>query len=228
MLKFILTAFGFFVTAISFGQLLQTKHYKNNLTKREVAKGKAKFVETTVRNLDGSITTEVKQIKTGEIIHSQTYTGKEPTGVWKYKYKSFRDGLIHIDDLDYTFDLDYSDNPCDDSITGVKNYWEDNDSLKYKAPKLLGGYKSITDFLLVHIIYPDEARDENIQGKVLMRLKIDTHGIIEEIVVKKGVHILLDKESVRIMRMLKLASPPMFNGKPMAVCFTMPIAYSLE
>lgn len=228
MFRFLLSLFCFFVATVCYGQTVTTKYYKNYNTKRVVSERKAKYVETTVNEWDGTISSTVKQIKSGEIVHSQTYKGKEPTGLWRYKYKSIRDGLVHVVNLDYAFDVTYSDTPCEDSIVGIKSYWEDNDSLKYKAPKLEGRYRTLLDFLLEHIIYPDDARDEGIQGKVLMRLKIDTNGKIEEIVVIKGVHILLDKEAVRIMRLLQLTSPPMLNGEPIAVCFTMPISYSLE
>jgi TonB family protein len=189
---------------------------------KETTPEKAKFSETTTRNPDGSVTTEVKDIKKDEIITFESFKGDEPTGVWKYKRRNIPDPL------DYSFSLIYSDEQCKDSVAGLKNYFENNDSLKYIAPKLSTSEHSIYDFLSKHIYYPSNAVESGIQGKVYLAFTITSEGLIENIVVRKGTNILLDKEAVRVMRKLKLSSPPVINGQAKGVCVTFPMSFKLE
>ena len=50
----------------------------------------------------------------------------------------------------------------------------------------------------------------------------------ENIVVKRGVDISLDKEAVRVLRELKFSSPPTVNGQAYAFkCLVLPVKYKL-
>jgi TonB family protein len=228
MKKLLLILFSLFNTATAFAQVMDTKYFSNKNLQREVPAARAKYVQVVTKNPDGSITTEVTDMARNEVINSQTYKGEEPTGVRKYRGGSIFDKLEHVYVMDYSFDLKYADAPCADTIAGLRDFSKDNASLKYTAPKVAGDYNTISDFLVHNIYYPDAAREGGIQGKVLLTLKINATGTIEHVVVKKGVNIILDKEAVRVMKLLKLASPPMLDGKPVGFCIVMPLNFTLE
>jgi TonB family protein len=169
------------------------------------------------------VTTVIKDLKNDEIISNQTYRGEEPFGIWKYRRSN------RTDELDYSFDLKYTGNTCKESISGIdpRDYFQDNDSLQYVAPKISNGEKSIFQFISQQTIYPPGARENGTQGTVYLTFKITKEGNIENIVVLRGVDILLDKEAVRVLRQLKLSSPPTFNGEVKEVCATLPITFKL-
>lgn len=52
------------LTTICFGQTKEIKYFNNEWLQKEVNFKKGKFSKTIIRNTDGSVTTEVKNIKT--------------------------------------------------------------------------------------------------------------------------------------------------------------------
>lgn len=177
--------FSLFHTACALSQVMDTKYFSNKNLQREVPASRAKYVQIVTKNPDGSITTEVTDIARNEVINSQTYKGEEPTGVWKYRGGSIFDKQEHVYVMDYAFDLKYADAACTDTIAGLRDFSKDNASLKYTAPKIAGEHKNLSDFLVHNIYYPDAAREGGNQGKVLLTLKINATGSIEQVVVKK-------------------------------------------
>ena len=220
MLKTTFTIFVFAMAIICNGQSSETKYFNNVDLEKEVSNEKAKYSQIIIQNSDGTVTTEVYDLRKNALSNSQTFKGEEPYGIWK-----FNTGRT----LDYNFPLIYSDQKCNDSIPlKIYDYFQDNDSLGYKAPKPMTGDLTIYQYLAKNIIYLSRAKDEGIQGTVYLRFIITKEGAIENVVVFRGANILLDKESVRVIRELKFSTPPTLNGQPITIsCLTFPIKYKL-
>lgn len=222
MYKFLPTIIALGIATIGYCQTSQTKYFNNSYLQKETTQHKGKFSQTTIKNPDGSVTTEVKDIKKDEIISSETYKEDEPSGIWNYKRRNIPEPL------DYSFDLVYTDQTCIDTIAGLQDVFKDNDSLKYIAPKIQTEEPTVFDFIAKHIYYPSSAIENGLQGKVYLTFTITSKGEIENIVVKNGANIVLDKEAVRVMRKLKFAKGPTIDGKPKAICVTTPMSFRLE
>jgi TonB family protein len=224
MKKTILTLLFIAVVMICNAQTSSTKYYKDQWGSKEVPQQKANFSKTITENADGTITKETRDLKSGSIFTSSTYKGDEPVGIWIYQSGH------GPDTMKYNFTLDYNVQKCPDSISKpqIKNYFQDDNSVNYKAPVMESGNVSITQFISNHIVYPVKAKEEGIQGEVLMTFTITEKGNIENISITKGVNVLLDKEAVRVVRKIKFSSPPMFNGKPHSVCVTLPVRFVLQ
>jgi TonB family protein len=110
----------------------------------------------------------------------------------------------------------------------VKDFFENNDTINYKAPVLSSREKNIYEFLAQNINYPAFAKENNIQGQLYLSFIIDENATISDIRINKGVHILLDKETVRVLRSTKFVSPCMLNNKPIKVQFKLPFLYRLD
>ncbi len=216
-----LTILLLLITTFGYGQKREVKFYNNEWLRKEVSEKKAKFSLTTIENADSSITREIKDLKNNEVISSQTYKANEPVGIWKYRRSN------RTDELDYSFDLHYSENYCKDSIQGIKDYFSNNDSLKYLAPVIEGGL-SIFQYIVKTVIYPGAAKDEGIMGKVFIAFTVTEKGLTENITVLRGKHVLLDKEAVRVIRQLKFTSPPRSNGEAKRLCLVLPISFFLR
>jgi TonB family protein len=207
------------VTLTSRAQTSETRYYKSMSMDEEVPQEKAKYSKTITTNADGSITTERKNLKKNLIESRQVLKGDEPVGIWVYLTGR---GPA---EMNYDFTVEYSDQECPKNLN-IKNYFIDDLSIQYESPKLSTG-EQFYEFVGKNLVYPAKARRENIQGKVDLTFDLTKDGVIENIRVKKGVHIVLDKEAVRILKKIKLSSPPKINGQPQTLCASTSISFRL-
>ncbi|MES2558311.1 MAG: energy transducer TonB [Bacteroidota bacterium] len=221
MIRSTLTLLTLLLTTLGYAQVISTKYYANEWSDKEVSQEKAKFVETVSKDKTGAVTTELRNIKKNTIVSSETYKDEEPYGIWIYQHSK------GTDELDYNFPLNYDPLTCEDSIPGVTDYFADNDKLKYRAPYVENGL-SIDMFIAKNVLYPVMARENGIEGKIILRFTISEQGNTENVVIVRGSHIVLDKEASRVVRALKFSNPPMLNGKRQNICFTLPIAFQLK
>jgi periplasmic protein TonB len=66
---------------------------------------------------------------------------------------------------------------------------------------------------------PDSAKLNNITGRVFVSFVVNKEGEIENVKVLKGVHQILDREAVRIIKSLPKFSPGKQRGVPVKVSF---------
>lgn len=95
-------------------------------------------------------------------------------------------------------------------------------------PVFPGGQDAMLKFIATHTIYPSEAIEKNIQGKVYVRFIVKSDGSVRNIAVIRGVHASLDAEAVRVVQSMPNWIPAQQNGKPVNVQFTLPINFSLK
>jgi TonB family protein len=90
-----------------------------------------------------------------------------------------------------------------------------------------GGDVELLNFIKNNTMYPEAARDQKIQGRVIVRFVVSTEGKAEGISVLKGVNPLLDAEAIRVTSMLKGFKPGMQGGKPVNVWYMVPVNFRL-
>jgi len=219
MKKVAITGLLIGVTLICAAQSSEAKYYNNSSMDEEVPREKAKFSRTILTNADGSITTERKNLRKNLIESRQTLKGEEPIGIWIYLTGH---GPA---EMDYDFVLEYAEQDCSKDLH-IKNYFTDDTNLGYEAPKMATG-EPFYEFLRKNLVYPGKARREGIQGNVELTFDLTKEGTIKNIRVKRGVHIVLDKEAVRILRKVKLSSPPKVNGQLQDLCANVSISFRL-
>lgn len=78
-----------------------------------------------------------------------------------------------------------------------------------------------------HLLYPIDAVENNISGKVMVTFTITTDGFVENISVT-GTHELLEKEVLRVIKLLPQLKPALENGKPIAKTVTHPVIFRLQ
>ena len=219
---FLLTLYIFLFFSLHSGAQspVKLRYYLDKNLSKKTTEDKANFSRTVVHSAD-TFSTEIKNLKTNEIIWSESYKGDEPIGVWK---NSENGGV----DRDYNFFVDYKDTVCTNStgLSEIDNCLEDNLMKGYIAPKLITGEKDLTEFIKKNISYPPKAIVNGIKGKVYIKLVISEAGKVEDIAVKRSVDVLLDKEAVRVIRQLKFSLPAMLNGVKYRLCIVVPIAFN--
>lgn len=117
-----------------------------------------------------------------------------------------------------------------DDILTPKSEGEEVFKSSAYMPKFLGGEYAMMRFINNTIRYPQTAADSHIEGKVIVQFVVEKDGSIGEVKVVRGVHKDLDKEAVRVIKMLPKFSEPGRNaiGEPVRVWYTLPINFKLQ
>jgi len=76
--------------------------------------------------------------------------------------------------------------------------------------------------------YPESAKVNGTQGKVIVRFAIDTEGNVTKESVLKGVDPALDEEALRVVRTLPGFKPGRQGGKAVPVWYMVPINFTLK
>ena len=95
-------------------------------------------------------------------------------------------------------------------------------------PEFPGGSMAMMQYLSGNIKYPEEARDNNIQGRVIIQFIVEKDGSISNAKVVKSVHELLDSEALRCVSAMPAWTPGSHQGKPVRVRYTIPVNFTLN
>jgi protein TonB len=96
-----------------------------------------------------------------------------------------------------------------------------------QQPQFPGGIEALYKFLNDHIRYPEQAAQNNIQGRVTVQFVVERDGSIGEVKVVRGKDPDLDKEAVRVVKSLPNFIPGKNNGQAVRVWYTLPINFRL-
>lgn len=151
-----------------------------------------------------------------------------------------RTEIIHVVENNNTIEQDFEFDIEDDEeteieIVEIEEVEECEDNVVFliveKNPEYPGGIFAIRKFIAENLKYPEAARENGIQGTVYLRFQIKADGTLGKIEIQRGVDPLLDKEAVRIIKLMvknKKFSPGMQGGKKVSVWFSLPITFELK
>lgn len=97
-----------------------------------------------------------------------------------------------------------------------------------EMPSFPGGDTELFRFIYDNIKYPELAKENNIQGKVILRFCVTYKGTVDQVSVVRGVDPSLDNEAIRVIKMLPLWKPGKQGGKPVNVWYSVPISFQLK
>jgi protein TonB len=97
-----------------------------------------------------------------------------------------------------------------------------------EMPMFPGGDPALLAYISEHTQYPEIAKENNIQGKVIVRFCVTPKGGVSQVSVLKGVDPELDKEAIRVVNTLPTFKPGKQGGKPVPVWYMVPIAFTLK
>lgn len=90
-----------------------------------------------------------------------------------------------------------------------------------------GGEEALSQFLKDQIKYPPKAAKKRIQGRVEVAFWIEKSGKVHDVRVVESVDKDLDKEAVRVCKLLPDFIPATVNGEPVEVLFKLPIRFKI-
>ena len=95
-------------------------------------------------------------------------------------------------------------------------------------PEFPGGMKECMKFLNNNIKYPQISQENGVQGRVIVQFVVNADGTIVDPVVVRGVDPYLDKEALRVIKLMPKWKPGKQRGKAVRVRYTQPVLFRLN
>ena len=106
----------------------------------------------------------------------------------------------------------------------------DNDTIYNNVnemPEFPGGIEGLMEYVAKNVKYPESARENNLQGRVIVKFVIEKDGTVTNVEVGRGWGNELDDEAVRVVKAMPKWKPGKQDGKPVRVSFMLPINFIL-
>ena len=121
----------------------------------------------------------------------------------------------------------------------IKDYIEEDDEtlgeepipyqLVETKPTFLGGdANQFAQWVNSKLQYPEEAKENGVQGRVVLQFTVQKDGSLANVKVLRGAHALLDKEAIRVVSMSPKWQPGTQRGKVVPVTYTFPVIFQLR
>jgi TonB family protein len=96
-----------------------------------------------------------------------------------------------------------------------------------QVPEFKGGLEAFGKFLATNMKYPKAARDNNVQGRVIITFVVEKDGSLSNMKVVRGIGSGCDEEAVRVLSISPAWKPGIQNGKLVKVQYSVPISFTL-
>lgn len=96
-----------------------------------------------------------------------------------------------------------------------------------QMPQFPGGVAAMYKWLSEQIKYPASAKENGIQGRVVVQFVIGENGSISDVKVVRGTDPALDAEAIRVIKAMPRWSPGRNKGLPVKVSYNLPITFKM-
>ena len=96
-----------------------------------------------------------------------------------------------------------------------------------QMPAFRGGDAALRKYLAENTHYPEEAKEEGVQGRVVVTFVVEKDGSITDVKVVRGIDPLLDKEAVRVVKTMPKWIPGKQSLVPVRVGYVLPVSFKL-
>ncbi len=91
------------------------------------------------------------------------------------------------------------------------------------------GQTALKEYISETLVYPKEAIEKNLTGRVYISFVVNSEGGIQDTkVARSSGHEILDTEAIRVISLMKGWKPGMEGGQNVNVSFTMPVNFELK
>ncbi len=191
---------------------VQIKYEEPKVEKVKV-KASLQFVVPKIE--DDALVDETKEVK------SQDEVTKSSISIAAQDYAGDGEGGINIDDLKDNQQAGGTDVPPQEE--------EVADNALVEVPATYpGGEAALLRFISENLVYPSIAQEQELQGVVVLRFRVEKDGSIGEIVVKKSLSKECDQAAAQVVSKLARFVPAKQQGHPVPVWFTLPIRFQIR
>jgi protein TonB len=108
-----------------------------------------------------------------------------------------------------------------------------------KQPEFPGGINEMFKYLQENMVYPELARQEGVEARVIIRFNVTAEGLITDVVqagytlnpndsIAEKLAPLFIKEAKRVIEAMPPWTPGTQGGKPVQVAIALPISFKLQ
>ncbi|MBK0402587.1 energy transducer TonB [Adhaeribacter sp. BT258] len=97
-----------------------------------------------------------------------------------------------------------------------------------EMPRFPGGENEMIRFVNKHMLYPQEARDNGEEGRVIVQFVVTKEGKLTNPEIVRSVSPSIDKEALRIVEIMPLWQPGKQNGRAVNTRYTLPLTFQLQ
>ena len=121
----------------------------------------------------------------------------------------------------------------DDEFVGMSNpeVLQDQDGVYLVVPEMPeypGGAAALLSSFREALVYPEDAKAEGIQGRVLVQFIVEEDGSITNPVIIKSVYPSLDAEALRFVSKMPKWKPGKIDDKPCRTKYIVPLNFRLN
>lgn len=117
---------------------------------------------------------------------------------------------------------------ANDSTSTTTNQEEEWITLPEIPAKFPGGEKKLRKFIDKNLHYPEDAKEQKLEGKVCVSFIVKEDGLIEDVKIVRSVAPALDDEAIRLVNSFPKWEPAKQHGKPVQCWFTIPLEFKLN
>ena len=192
--------------------------------------GKIEVVDSLTKNIAETLESSkpIEQELLGEAEYPKHRKLKGSTVIIKHA-KQISKGKTKTDKNEL---IGYNINRLEGSVRGITfvNYEVDSNEILIDAeerPKFIEGEEALKAFINKNIIYPPYAKENRIEGRVVVRFVIERDSTISNIEILQKLGFGCDEEVIRLVKTMPNWIPGKSNGKPVRVYYTLPIVFKL-
>ena len=196
------------------------------------------FEWSSKEKADTSLLAENKELIEEEIIPITQETPPPPPEMAKIPILSdqidiidddvkINDNIINLED-DANLGVDIQD-----YVEEVKEEVVEEETIPFQLveekPQFQGGdANDFTKWVNQRLVYPDVAKENGVQGRVMLQFTVNTDGSVSGVKVLRGVDPSLDKEAVRVVSMSPKWTPGKQRDRKVKVTYTFPVIFQLR
>lgn len=207
------------------GRLILEGSYKDKTFKTRV--GKFTVYEKDRKVSEGSYADGKKNgywsnwRSSGVLMSTGAFADDKRDGAWTYYYEN---GKVQAE-VSYTKGV----------TVAVKEYHTDGHMLNEEDTFLFPleqavfnpDHGEVYQFLARNIQYPKEARENGIEGKVVLQFVVNREGSVSNVEIIRSDH-YFDQECLRVVKSMPAWKPGKNNGKPVCTIVTLPVQFRLN
>ena len=182
--------------------------------KQEKVKVKASIEFTVPKIVDDDKVDHSKELKTQDEVTKSSFA------IASQDYAGDGEGVINIDDLKDNQTAGGTSTPKEEEVV-------DNALVEVQA-SYPGGEAALIAFISKNLVYPQIAVEQDLQGTVILRFRVNADASVGDIIVKKSLSRECDQAAADVVKKLKRFIPAKQQGHPVPVWFTLPIRFQLQ
>ena len=97
-----------------------------------------------------------------------------------------------------------------------------------QMPEFPGGEDEMMKFVQDNVVYPQQAKDAGVEGRVFVNFIVETDGSVSDVKVLRGIGHGCDEAAVEVVKSMPKWKPGFHNGKAVRVGYMLPLGFQLS